>query len=504
MSLTGAGDRLARFTDRRLALVLPLWLAAFLAAVIPFATRPLWFDELFTYYEATAPDLHQAYARLIHTEANPPLEYLLVRGSIALFGDSPLAVRIPSVAGFLCASLVLFAVVRKRLGTVYGLTAVGFLWSTGFVYYAAEARSYALLLAFFSIAMACWLKAVGKGKMSWAHGGLSASLAGMLLSHCFAGASIGAFILGQVVHDVRARRADRWSWIALMLPLPAVALYLPLIRNVKSIIFPPAFQASWRSLADAYWTPFGPVLVLLLIVLLFLPRQPGGVTIRELATPDEMAFVAGTLLVHVPIVLALMRAKVAFWPRYGIVSALGVSLLLTFLIAYKSNRAPWAGVLAAVLLLGNFCAVHHILGEKPERLSTAYREILPDLPFVAASGLTFMEMDHREPAGFVSRLHYLTDREAATRYAHATIFETFPVLRQWLPIRATVEPYREFVVRHGCFLVIATPGYPEDWLLDKLKDDGAELRLLEREVTGYKDRDLFLVSLKGAHCPRTP
>jgi hypothetical protein len=59
-------------------------------------------------------------------------------------------------------------------------------------------------------------------------------------------------------------------------------------------------------------------------------------------------------------------------------------------------------------------------------------------------------------------------------------------------------------VRHDCFLVIATPGYPEDWLLDKLKDDGAELRLLEREVTGYKDRDLFLVSLKGAHCPRTP
>ncbi|SPE31677.1 conserved membrane hypothetical protein [Acidobacteriia bacterium SbA2] len=504
MSFISAGNRLARLADRRIALVLPLWLAAFLAVVIPLASRPLWYDELFTYYEATAPDLHQAYARLIHTDANPPLEYLLVRGSIALFGDSPLAVRIPSVAAFLCASLVLFAVVRKRLGAVYGLTALGFLWSTIFMYYAAEARSYALLLAFSSIAMACWLRAAGKGKVTWAHGGLSASLAGMLLSHCFAAASIGAFILGQAVHDLRARTADRWSWIALMLPLPAVTLYLPLFHNVKWFIYPPAFQASWRSLAAAYLAPLGPVILLLLIVLLCLPRPPGGATIQELATPDEMAFVAGTLLVPLTIVLALMWAKVAFWPRYGIVSALGVSLLLTFLVAYKSNRAPWAGVLAAVLLLGNFCAVHHILGGKPERLSTAYREILPDLPFVAASGLTFMEMDHREPAGFVSRLHYLTDREAATRYAHATIFETFPVLRQWFPIRATVEPYREFVVRHDCFLVIATPGYPEDWLLDKLKDDGAELRLLEREATGYKDRDLFLVSLKGANCPRTP
>ena len=507
MRLASAGDWLARFVDRRLAFAVALWLAAFLTVTIPVATRPLWFDELFTYYVAAAPDLEQSYARLIHTDLNPPLEYLLVRGSIALFGHTPLAVRIPSLAGFLCASLVLFLLARKRLGAVYGLTAMGFLWSTGFLRFAVEARPYALLLAFFSIAAACWLKAAGKGKMTRAHWGLSASLTGMLLSQCFAGVFLGALIVGQVVHDVRAGKADRSSWLALTIPLPVVALYLPMIRYARSILYPPAFRATWGSLAAPYTMlvfPLGPVLILFLIALLLLPRQPGGGRIRELAAPHEIAFVAGTLLAPALIVLAVMWAKLAFWPRYGSCAAVGASLLLTFLVAYKSNRAPSVGVLAAVLLLGNFCAVHLIPAQKPERPSTAYREIRPDLPFVAASGLTFLEMDHREPAEFISRLHYLTDREAAVRYANATIFETYPVLRQWFPIRAKVEPYREFAARHGCFLVFATPGYPEDWLLDKLKDDGADIRLLEREASGYKDRDLFLVSLKGASCAGTP
>src|SRR5208282_1183540 len=116
------------------------------------------------------------------------------------------------------------------------------------------------------------------------------------------------------------------------------------------------------------------------------------------------------------------------------------------------------------------------------------------LPFVTASGATFLEMDQREASGFTGRLYYLTDRESAVRN-HSTIFEeVFPPVKKWFPIRAKIEPYREFVTHNQEFLVLGTRGFPEDWLLQKLEQDGARITLLEHRKTGYQDRELYQVS----------
>ena len=107
-------------------------------------------------------------------------------------------------------------------------------------------------------------------------------------------------------------------------------------------------------------------------------------------------------------------------------------------------------------------------------------------------------MDHYELPDVIERLYYLTERDAAIRYAHATIFEGLPVVRRWFPVRAKVEEYRDFVRQHDRFLVLGTPGYVEDWLLSKLKDDGAKIRLLAEMKTSYKDGSLFEVTTSGA------
>ena len=39
--------------------------------------------------------------------------------------------------------------------------------------------------------------------------------------------------------------------------------------------------------------------------------------------------------------------------------------------------------------------------------------LAPELPFIDASGLTFMEMDNREDTRFLSRVYYLTDPSAS-------------------------------------------------------------------------------------------
>ena len=72
-----------------------------------------------------------------------------------------------------------------------------------------------------------------------------------------------------------------------------------------------------------------------------------------------------------------------------------------------------------------------------------------------------------------------------------------PTVRRWFPIRAKVAAYRDFIKENRRFLVIATPGYPEDWLLTKIKDDGGEVHLLQDQPTGYRDRELFEVVFPG-------
>ncbi len=47
--------QLADLIDRKPALVLPVWIAAYFGVLWGPAHRPLWYDELFTYYVSMSP-----------------------------------------------------------------------------------------------------------------------------------------------------------------------------------------------------------------------------------------------------------------------------------------------------------------------------------------------------------------------------------------------------------------------------------------------------------------
>ena len=83
------------------------------------------------------------------------------------------------------------------------------------------------------------------------------------------------------------------------------------------------------------------------------------------------------------------------------------------------------------------------------------------------------------------------------QYAGATIFESLPEVKKQFPIRGNVEPYVQFVKEHPHFLVLGTPNYPEDWLIPKLLDDGADLKFKgELRQSSYKDSMIFEVKLR--------
>src|SRR6185369_15887893 len=140
----------------------PLALALFFYVFILFllAFRPLWHDELYTYYIAKAPTLKQFFTEITHLDLQPPLGYVLSRISLKLLGDSQLATRTPSMIAFTGASVCLYYFVRRRLGRFYGLLATLVFWTMPFSRYAVEARPYGLVIGFFALAMLGWQEVI--------------------------------------------------------------------------------------------------------------------------------------------------------------------------------------------------------------------------------------------------------------------------------------------------------------------------------------------------------
>jgi hypothetical protein len=287
-----------------------------------------------------------------------------------------------------------------------------------------------------------------------------------------------------------------------------VLLYVRIVHRFAGWgALPPEFQASVFKIINFYAEMFSAVGVTLLIALaaaLIAHRSAGGRNKEKgfAARKHEIALVLGLLAFPIIINLVLMRTGGAFWPRYCIPAGMGLSLLFVYILAKLTNASRAAAAIAAFcVFIGIAMGIALIIARPRDRAMVkelSLKQLDPSLPLVDASGLTFLEMNKREDAALLSRVYYLTDRDAAVRYAHATIFESTGALRQYWPIRGSVEPYRDFIGHTTHFFVLGTPDYPEDWLIPKLLDDGAELQFKGELHSTYRDHMIFEVTIPPA------
>ena len=472
-----------------------LGIAALIVYYLALATaanqRHLWHDELYTFYIARAPSLSDLW-RDLRLDLNPPLGYFLARVAMQLFGNTAFAVRLPSMIGFLTGSLCLYALVSRRLRPSYGLLAVLIFWSTPALYFATEARPYGLILGFFGLAMLSWQRARESPRPAWAVPILAFGVCGMMLSHFFAIFFLTPFLLAELIRLIRSRHPDWPITAALFLPAILPLFFLPIQSGAA---FPPAFQAGLRKMASYYyWTlhPEGWVILLGFCVALALRKTGAKSAARAGGLPHaELAFVVGLLALPITVNAAMMSTHGAFFTRYAAPALFAYPLVLVFLLSAVTGSNRFSA-LAMCGLLALYIPIQNLAKPRPASLNIA--QIHPELPLVAASGLTFLEMDHYEPPETVGRLYYLTDREHALQYAHATLFEG-PAIKQHFPIRARVEPFVDFVQAHPRFLVLGTPDYPEDWLLRYLLAIHARLEFLGEFPSEYKDSQLFVAEM---------
>ena len=119
----------------------------------------LWSDEIFSRYYADLFGLHYLLTDGLSSEPTPPTYYLLLRGWMALWGDSEAAMRsLSMLASTLCIPVIYF-LGRELIGKSQGvLGALLFALCPMSLYFAQEARVYTLLMLAASIVL--WAAAV--------------------------------------------------------------------------------------------------------------------------------------------------------------------------------------------------------------------------------------------------------------------------------------------------------------------------------------------------------
>jgi uncharacterized membrane protein len=191
-----------RFRPGDITLLTAITVAGALLRLFPI--RSIWLDEAISIAQARMPYrlmLHQ----LMYGDLHPPLWGTALWLDIRVFGDSPAAVRLPSLlAGTACVPLM-YLLGRELYDRRAGMAAAAFMAVAPLaVWYSGEARMYAFYLFFAILAMLGQARAIRRG--GWAGWVLFViASAGMFYSHYFTVLQLAAQHLIFLVLVVRRR-----------------------------------------------------------------------------------------------------------------------------------------------------------------------------------------------------------------------------------------------------------------------------------------------------------
>ena len=461
--------------------------------------RYVWYDELFTFDIARSTSLQQLWNRL-KFDNHTPTVYLLSRLSMSVFGPTPLGLRFPSMIEFYVGSMAVLLYVKRKAGIAFASVAVLMLWvAAPTLFYAVEARPYALIFASFACLLLSWDTAIRAQPRGLALFGIAISTLLMSAAHVFAPFTLFAFVVAEALRFWRRRKPDYALWAALLLPMLIMVIYIPLIRSSEGIVF--GVHASFNTMGKFFEdTLNGPIMFFVLLAALLVPQPRKDREIRPEFLPEEFVLLACMFVSPILLSLILIYRQGAFYDRYGIASQVAILAALSIFLAYRFRLSRVAGWAASIVLLFFLLRnqVWHVLRDPVAANAAILASVEPKLPIVVGEGLVFMEMNHHEEPAVASRLYFLKDAEASMRYVHSNIYQTFEapddMKAAGFPIPGKIEQYSSFVSQHRQFLLI---GAPVQWVFIKLRLDGASIAYLDdyKEAKSHTDIVLYLVTM---------
>lgn len=441
-------------------------LAAMGGATVIAALRPFWFDEIFTWQLASQPSVSDLIAALGPMDPSPPLHYLLVRGTHAMFGTGLLATRLPALVSFLVTLILLHRLVLPIAGPLFALVVVAALLLTPALDLATEARPYAFLLACCALSFVAWREVASGTRRRLGIAGLLASLTAALYAHFYGFLLFLPIAAGEAVRTWTRRRMDLAVWAALALAGVLALPLLPLVQECIAVRTTFWAAPTLSGLALSFGMFRGQALVAIMAtVLAFVARygSRGGRAVAEPPCPAAPAHevTAAAVLALFPLIgfLVAMLATNAYDGRYVFPSLLGVLLLLAHGSRWLRHRRTEVAtfLLAAVCLLG--CA-RVVLAARRAVVAPPTTVPLP-LPdhgprfVVVAHPFTFLQTVHAAPET-MERAVYLIDGLSHPDAPRSSPDLALHGLSALLPLH--VQDFEQFVAAHDRFWVFDETG----------------------------------------------
>ncbi len=451
-------------------------------------SKPLWFDEIFT-FELSKLSFREIVTAL-HSglDDTPPLYNWINRICVLLLGESRFAIRLPSLIGCWVMALCLFLFVRKRLPALYAFIAMLCPFWLSVRVYAFEARPYGMLLGLTAAALLLWQHAVeGQRVRKPALAGLAICMAAGSSVHFYFILLLVPLALGEAVRSFGTGRAQLTVWLAFVSCLVTLPFHYRIIIDALSYSGDLWSRPAWRHIPEFYLDEMGSLLLpgifLLCSAVLYLAAAPARRTVPASSLPCgfrdyEVAAIVGFLIVPaVAISTAIMQTGI-FVFRYALIAALGASLLAAVVTALGDRAVPSAGALLFLMFSLKFAAFQvsrvlpgHIDNSIPSLIAEAQHE---QLPIVMAGPIDYLEVVHRAPRALAARLYYVADAQLARQYAGSAAADRGLLILQKRRL-LNVRSYEEFISEHGEFLVYSKPADKEEtnfeWLPAKLAED---------------------------------
>jgi hypothetical protein len=461
-----------------------------------------WDDEFFTLYLSRTPtwqDLLQALAT--GADQHPPSFYYLTHLMTTVFGSGHVTVRLPAILGFWLLCICLYEIVRDLATPEWAVVAMFFPLSTGFYFYASEARGYGLVCGFSALAMLSWMRSAAHRKRTAYIPLLAVSLAAGVASHYYAVLVVVALALGELIRTRYTKKIDWAIWIAFAGACVPILAFLGTIRSARG--YSSHFWAIpvWSDAIAFYPNQFGlgafTVLGTLAIALSF--RVIRERQIDEWATwrkpswsPWQAVAVCTLAALPVPTMLVAKFVTHGFTPRYCIFAIVGVTVLLFYFISRFALRRSTAaiGIVVCVLIFllqvrqlnSTYKASRDELDEDVTALSS-----LPDAPIVVMEVSVAHRLSYYAPRRLASRLVYVADANSSISYlGQDTVDRGLLDLRFWFPIN--IVRADSFLTDNPQFYVFGQTGN-WSWLTFDMAKWG-ETKLLAR---GEEGRLLFSV-----------
>jgi hypothetical protein len=231
--------------------------------------KVFWLDEILTWAEAQSPSLSALWSGLVHAPAtlDPPLHPIVAFFALRLPLHPDLSLRLPSFIFYAAMMLSLYVIMRRRASESVALLACFIPMLLPVSNYALEARPYALLLGLCGWAFALWQRAADR------RSGRATSLVLLFLClTCAIWTHYLALLLFVPLYAGELWRTavsgfDRAMWFAMLTPVAAVVLYIPLLPAASAFrTFTQHSNVVGSDVLDAYAYAFEPSIFVVLLL----------------------------------------------------------------------------------------------------------------------------------------------------------------------------------------------------------------------------------------------